>query len=466
MEGIRRFIKGVLGTRLLAVGLLTCTLILLAGSAAQAEPKSPVFGPMIDPPAGYEGQSKCDPGPKPGVVAFQQVVMRAYPYTRYGSISRGCGIGGQSEHKEGRAWDWGVNAAVASEKAAAEEVIDWLAATDKRGNRRALARRFGIMYLIWNRRIWFPSSGWSTYCVQRRKVCRDPDDGGERHPHTDHVHFSFTWKGAQKRTTYWHRDRSMVAAVAAHPTAQGYWLAGANGEVRVARDADHFGSPLESYPAKPVVAMASTLTGQGYWLVTGEGKVYANGDAAARGGTRDLAVHIVGMAGTSTGRGYWLVTPKGRVFGFGNADHFGDARANGREIVGLAATPTNLGYWLFAADGTVFVYGDAQHIGDASSSGVTSIVGGDNFGSTGYWLVTRRGRVFTYGDAPGFGGALRSSFDGRIIGMSATSGSDGYYLSSSMGDVLGFGNAPGATEHRSVVKELSHQIAMPDGMEY
>jgi hypothetical protein len=389
---------------------------------------------MIDPYGNYEGQSKCSPKAKPGVLAFREVIMRAYPRTGYGSISRACHVGGQSEHKEGRAWDWGVHASVPSEKAAAEAVTGWLAGKDRYGNGRALARRFGIMYMIWNRRIWFPSSGWRTYCIQRKRGCVDPDDGDLRHPHTDHVHFSFTWAGAYKKTTYWNKSRSMVADIAADPDGSGYWRAGANGALLVS-SAGHYGSIESKFPRKPVVAMAPTPTGDGYWLTTSDGRVRRFGDAPAREGAQDLSVRIVDMAATPTGRGYWLVTGKGRVLDFGDAGHYGDARAEGQPIVAIAATSTGGGYWLFAANGRVFAFGDAEHVGDVSTKDV-SVVGGAGVGTSGYWLATRGGRVFDYGDAPDLAGAKGDPFDGHIASLATSAGGTGFVMVSTMGDVI------------------------------
>jgi hypothetical protein len=137
--------------------------------------------------AGYDGQSRCDPHAKPGVVAFSKLVLDTYPCTRSGGIVRACSVGDQSEHKEGRAWDWMVS--YPSE--AASSLIRWLLA-DRDGHRDAMARRLGIMYMIWNRRIWKAyeaSQGWQPY------------DGSN--PHTDHIHFSFSWAGARKQTSFW-----------------------------------------------------------------------------------------------------------------------------------------------------------------------------------------------------------------------------------------------------------------------
>ncbi|XVQ14224.1 hypothetical protein ACQP1W_17270 [Spirillospora sp. CA-255316] len=153
-------------------------------------PTTPDFGPDIDPYAAYEPQRDCDPAAKPGVVAFRDLLLATYPGTTSMGISRACSAPGNSEHKEGRALDWGVN--VNGQAHIAADLLDWLLATDRHGNRHALARRFGIMYMIWNRRIWEAyraDRGWTPYTG--------------RSPHTDHVHFSFNWAGARQETTWW-----------------------------------------------------------------------------------------------------------------------------------------------------------------------------------------------------------------------------------------------------------------------
>ncbi|OWY61064.1 hypothetical protein B7486_65810, partial [cyanobacterium TDX16] len=63
--------------------------------------------PIEDMPA-YDGQSTCSPSPKPGMVAFQNLLHDAFPSVGMGHISRSCSTGGTSEHKEGRALDWPV----------------------------------------------------------------------------------------------------------------------------------------------------------------------------------------------------------------------------------------------------------------------------------------------------------------------------------------------------------------------
>jgi hypothetical protein len=114
-----------------------------------------------------------------------------------GHISRSCSSGGQSEHQEGRALDWPVHVSNAAQASYAQRVIDWLLATDTRGNRYSNARRLGIMYIIWNRRMWRmyrPEQGWQPYTGPS--------------PHTDHVHFSLTRAGGAGSTSWWAPDLS------------------------------------------------------------------------------------------------------------------------------------------------------------------------------------------------------------------------------------------------------------------
>lgn len=158
---------------------------------AQAAPPTPSFPEAIDAYASYDPQDSCDPTAKPGVVAFKDMLVAEYGNRIWG-IGRDCGVGGTSEHKEGRALDYAFNYNNSTQRAQATDVINWLLATDRWGNRHANARRLGVMYIIWNRQIWGSyniSDGWEPY-------------NGEN-PHTDHIHFSFSWAGARKRTTWW-----------------------------------------------------------------------------------------------------------------------------------------------------------------------------------------------------------------------------------------------------------------------
>lgn len=151
------------------------------------------WGPAIEPLADYQPQSTCDPSPKPGVAGFRDLVLRQFPTSRNLGISRECDApDGVSEHKEGRAFDWGVLASDPGEHAMADQLLNWLFATDRYGNQYAMIRRLGVMYVIWDDHIWSAfkaDEGWRPY--------NGPN------PHTDHVHLSFSWAGALAQTSFW-----------------------------------------------------------------------------------------------------------------------------------------------------------------------------------------------------------------------------------------------------------------------
>ena len=160
----------------------------------------------IEPLAGYNPANSCDPTAKPGAVALGKLLTATYPGTSYG-ISRTCGVDSlpTSEHYDGRAVDWMNSVRVKKEAAQAKALISWLSAEDGDGNAYANARRLGIMYMIWDGKIWGAYSadrGWRPY-----SSCADhPEKGWDSTCHRDHIHFSLSWAGAMKKTSYWTGD--------------------------------------------------------------------------------------------------------------------------------------------------------------------------------------------------------------------------------------------------------------------
>lgn len=180
-------------TALMSLALASGLVGALPGSASATvvPPTPPNLPAGVEDLQPYVGQVGCDPVAKPGVSAFQRLLMATYRDTGSLGIVRDCGIGGQSEHKEGRALDWAVSVNNASNVAEVQAVTDWLTATVN-GVPAANARRFGLMYMIWNHRIWKSyqlDKGWQAYTGPI--------------PHTDHVHFSFGWSGARQATSWW-----------------------------------------------------------------------------------------------------------------------------------------------------------------------------------------------------------------------------------------------------------------------
>ena len=168
---------------------------LLASPAAAGDPPitlpsspkglpAPVTLPAgVDPASPYLPQVSCSPVDMPGVVKLRALVLKTYGEGGAGAISHGC-TEGVSEHSEGRAWDWMVDVGDTSERTAAANFIGWATANSGRN-----ARRLGIMYIIYNKKIW--------------AVYRAADGWRTSSGHTDHVHISFSWNGARGNTSFW-----------------------------------------------------------------------------------------------------------------------------------------------------------------------------------------------------------------------------------------------------------------------
>lgn len=421
----RRLRTGRPRARVLSAILVTVALATVVPTTANAASlPGKRFGPGIDPAAGYQGQTRCDPHVKPGVKSFQRMVMNAFPTTGAGYFTRACSVGGRSEHKDGRAWDWMVSANRRSDRKKVGKVIDWLLRRDSRGHRFAHARRIGLMYMIWNRRIWSTWDGWEPYYGSS--------------PHTDHVHFSFGWPGARKRTTFWHRRSSLVAGAASHPTNQGLWAVTGNSHVLTAGASSFHGDRSNSFGGGSAAGIAPTPNGDGYWLAKKSGRVLAFGGAPRRGSFKGEGL-VVDIESTPGGNGYWIVTRAGRVKAFGNAEHFGNDNADVR-ITGIASTPSGDGYWLVSERGRVFEFGNAQTLGELEKSrAITADI--EAAPEQGYWIVTRGGRVSPFG-AAGFLGDLRNrTLTWDVVSLAGTPSGGGYWLVDEGGRTYEFGNA-------------------------
>jgi peptidoglycan hydrolase-like protein with peptidoglycan-binding domain len=192
----------------------------LVGGSAQAatipfpKPSTPLPS-ALDVVIPYEKGTLCLTETQPGVIAFAKLLNATYGTHTYGTL-RTCA----AEHGEGRALDWMLNAGNADQLALGNALTRWLAAPDSSGRPGAMARRFGINYIIWNRQqwnAWDPGMAWKPYYGSA--------------PHTDHIHFSFTWDGACERTSWW-TGKALTSYVmgplsSAHPcapstTATGY----------------------------------------------------------------------------------------------------------------------------------------------------------------------------------------------------------------------------------------------------
>lgn len=154
---------------------------------------TPAFESPVELFAGPWGELECDPTPKPGVVAFQDFVIKHQGGVA-GRIVGEC-VSRQSGHSSGRAWDWMISALDADSRARADELIAWLLANDAE-----MFRRAGLRYIIWNKQGWY-RNGWKPYDgFNKLGECPNPPC---RNTHTDHVHFSFGKPGAAGTTSFY-----------------------------------------------------------------------------------------------------------------------------------------------------------------------------------------------------------------------------------------------------------------------
>lgn len=413
----------------------------LASPGATALPPPRKFGASIDPWPAKDLQDSCESSEKPGTQALRDLLLAAYPGTSNGGITRSCAdyrcVAFKSEHCEGRAWDWTIPF---SKRQAGDEVISWLRTTDEYGNECAMARRLGVMYAMWQGKIY------RFYNLER---CRQAPGSAE--DHFDHVHFSLSWAGAGKTTSYWTASGAAPPMVGMTRTVggDGYWLVASDGGV-FSFNSEFHGSSANIALRCPMVGMDEHPSGRGYWLVACDGGVFAHGDIPYHGSVPQLGIsiyNVVDMRSTWYGNGYWLFAADGGVFAFGDAPFHGSMGGqtlNKPPVVGGDRVGSfDCGYWLAAADGGVFSFGCAPFYGSMGGQTLAAPVVGiasHPFGC-GYWLAAADGGVFSFGCAPFLGSMGSTPLAAPVVGIEATPNGKGYWLVARDGGVFAFGEA-------------------------
>lgn len=177
----------------IAALLLAPLLALVAASPASAK---------IEDFPRYQPQTRCSPAAKVGTLRLASYLLHQGGGDL--GISRSCKIGGTSEHKEGRAFDWALDATSKSDRQLAMWFIDKVRETDARGNEDALARRMGIMYILWNDHSW---SAWNGYekTDYLSSSCTSVKKCSVTLRHRNHVHISITRAAARGELSWYTR---------------------------------------------------------------------------------------------------------------------------------------------------------------------------------------------------------------------------------------------------------------------
>ena len=156
----------------------------------------------IEDYAAYQPAGTCHPQPRPGTVALARWIH--HRFGGYVGMSRPCGKHRSvtSEHQAGRALDWSNDVHSAADRRRVHRLFDELFATDRHGNTDARARRMGIMYVIWNDRIFEAGNGFRPERY-KNSGCRRVKRCSPTLRHRDHVHISLDGQGARGLTSWY-----------------------------------------------------------------------------------------------------------------------------------------------------------------------------------------------------------------------------------------------------------------------
>jgi hypothetical protein len=186
--------RGRICYALLAVLLLAFALTPSAARAAYDEP--------VEDYASYQPQKQCRDQARPGTKALNRWINRKFGGGTATASVRSCNPGTTSEHEDGRAIDWSMNATKRAHRLEVRRFLDKLFAADAGGNAHARARRMGVMYIIWNDRMYasyraFTAQAYKSSSCKRLRSC------SATLRHRDHVHISLGKPGARGDTSWY-----------------------------------------------------------------------------------------------------------------------------------------------------------------------------------------------------------------------------------------------------------------------
>ena len=171
----------------------TVALCLLSPVAAQAAP--------VEDYASYKPQNTCTRAAKPGTVALGHWLVKHFG-GGFGPTWRRCAGSSTSEHKDGRAFDWTLDAVRPGDRNRASRFLARAFATDAAGNEHATARRMGIMYLIWNDHMYAAHDHFAKR-VYLSSSCKSRKKCSKTLRHRDHLHISLSRPGGAGRTSWY-----------------------------------------------------------------------------------------------------------------------------------------------------------------------------------------------------------------------------------------------------------------------
>lgn len=164
---------------------------------------APPASAFTEPPedyASYQPEDGCRDKARPGTRQLATWISDAFDGGAARATLRACD-GSTSEHQDGRAIDWSMNAGRKADRREVKRFLSEVFATDEEGHPHALARRMGLMYVIWNDGIYSAyRTGGADHFERRPYGC---SCGSKTTRHRDHVHLSLGLPGARARTSWY-----------------------------------------------------------------------------------------------------------------------------------------------------------------------------------------------------------------------------------------------------------------------
>lgn len=180
--------------------------LLLASFAGLLVPVAPVvavavYQTPVEEYADYQPQTRCRTTVRPGTKELSRWIDAKFAGGDAIPSLRRCKVGGTSEHKEGRAIDWMMNASKQAHRQEVRRFLTRLFAEDADGNHAALARRMGVMYVIWNDHMY---ASYDRFSKRAYTPCTPVRRCSKTARHRDHVHISLSRAGGKGLTSWYH----------------------------------------------------------------------------------------------------------------------------------------------------------------------------------------------------------------------------------------------------------------------
>ena len=170
-----------------------------------SSPATAAYDGPVEDYASYQPQEGCVDSARRGTKELATWIDARYDGGPALASVRACDSGGVSEHKAGRAIDWMMDAGDDDQRREVRRFLDKVFATDRGDNAHALARRMGIMYVIWKDHVYasydrFEREDYLHAGCTSRKKC------SVTLRHRDHVHLSLSRRGGRGKTSWYNRD--------------------------------------------------------------------------------------------------------------------------------------------------------------------------------------------------------------------------------------------------------------------